>query len=309
MVSSLETVELQELRTFVAVGRRLGITAAAELLGVAKSAVSKSLGTLERRLGVRLFERSSRRVALTREGETLLPRAESILAELERLVADARSEFIEPAGAVRIAATPEFGGLLVGRFVPPLLERHPKLQVAMQLEYAHTDLLDPSVDIAFRVGSVHDDRLVAKPLGRFHRILVASPAWVAQHPVRQPADLARCEALLFSEQQLRTEWTLLPVRGDGDAVDVSVQGRLAVRGFNALLAAAEAGLGVARLPAFVAHAALERKSVVRVLPAWTSPPANVHLVHRFGVDRIGRVKAVIAAAQDMVVPLLHELGA
>ncbi|CAG1015366.1 HTH-type transcriptional regulator DmlR [Burkholderiaceae bacterium] len=310
MVSDVATIEIRELRCFVAVGRRLGITAAARSLDLPKSAVSKTLSALEARLGLRLFERSSRRVALTREGESLLARAEAILADLENLMTEARHEFVEPAGTVRIAASPEFGALLVSRFIPGLLRRHPRLQVAMQLEYAHADLLDPRVDLAFRIGGVHDDRLVAKPLGSFGRILVAGPTWAAEHPVSEPRELDSLDALVFSDHDLAADWTMQPADASSPdkPIDVRVKARLAVRSFSALLAAAAADLGVARVPAFAAAEALARGTVVRVLPHWVSSPARVQLVHRFGMERIGRVRAVLEAAQTDVVALLSELG-
>ncbi|HJV95502.1 MAG TPA: LysR family transcriptional regulator [Albitalea sp.] len=307
MVSVSETIDLQELRAFVEVAHRLGVTAAARSLGVPKSVVSKNLSSLETLLKVRLFERSSRRVALTREGQALLPRAESILAELDRLTGEAQHEFVHAAGTVRIAAPPEFGTLVVAQLVPPLLAEHPQLQVAMQLEYAHTDLLDPIFDLAFRVGSVHDERLVARPLGQFHRVLVASPAFAAAHPLAAPEALGEVDCLVFSDRELAGDWTLRRADAKGRPRDVRVKARLAVRGFTALLAAAEAGLGVARLPTFAAQIALERGDVVRVLPDWHSPPATVYLVHRFGVERIGRIRAVIEAARAYLVPLLDPI--
>jgi len=179
----------------------------------------------------------------------------------------------------------------------------------MQLEYAHADLLDPIIDVAFRIGSVHDDRLVARPLGQFQRILVASPQFAANHPLALPEDLQQADCLVFSDRELAADWTLVrsadPLHKQHD---VQVRARLAVRGFSALLAAAEAGLGVARVPWFVAHSALARGSAVRVLPDWSSPSATVFLVHRFGVERIGRIRAVIEAARTHVVPLLDRLA-
>ena len=95
-------------------------------------------------------------------------------------------------GVVRLTAPPELGALLAERFFPQLLQAHPSLEISIDLGYAFDDLLDPRFDLAFRLGSVHDDRLVAWPLGDFARIAVASPAYLKAHPVRVPADLARC---------------------------------------------------------------------------------------------------------------------
>lgn len=138
---------------------------------------------------------------------------------------------------------------------------------------------------------MHDERLVARRLGAFVRILVASRGYVAAHPVRRPDDLTR----------LAATWTL---EGRQASREVAVRGSLAARGFAALLRAAHAGLGIARVPTFVAKEALESGALVRVLPGWAAPPTEVFLVYRFGHDRIRRVKALIEAAQERVAAFL-----
>lgn len=289
------------LRTFAEVARRLSVTAAAEALGQPKSRVSKALGKLERRLGVRLLERSTRRVALTPTGALLLGRADSILAELERLVGDVREQADVVRGVVRFTAPPELGALLAEKFFPPVLAQHPGVEVALELGYAFEDLLDPRFDLAFRLGSVHDARLVAHPLGAFSRIAVASARYLEAHPVRRAEDLARCNCLAFSGAELAATWTLQKA---GATREVAVRGSFAAHSFAALLGAARAGLGVARVPAFAAREALGRGELVRVLPGWSAPPTEVFLVHRFGHDRIRRVRELIETARLHVGPLL-----
>jgi DNA-binding transcriptional LysR family regulator len=304
MVSRGETIEAAQLRNFVAVARRLSVTAASAALGVPKSRVSKALTALEARLGVRLLERSTRRVALTPAGGLLLARAESILAEIDRLVDDAREHTDAVRGVVRVTAPPELGALLAARFFPPLLAAHPGLELALELGYSFDDLLDPRFDLAFRLGSVYDDRLVARRLGAFRRVLVASPAYLRRHRVRAVGDLAARNCLAFSGVERKATWTLEPLHGAGAAQEVAVQGNFAAHGFAALLRAAAAGLGVARVPQFVAADAIARREVVRVLPEWAAPETEVFLVHRFGHDRIQRVRAVADAALGQVGALL-----
>jgi DNA-binding transcriptional LysR family regulator len=308
MVSKDRTIDLQALRVFVEVARRGGFTAAAETLGMAKSAVSKQLSQLEDVLQVRLFERSSRRVALTKEGAALVVRAESILAEIEYLAADASQIKTQYGGTVRIAASPEFGSFLVEKFLPQLLSRHPQLKVLMRLEYQFDDLHDPSTDLAFRLGSVGDDRLVGQRIGEFDRVIVSSPAYAQAHPMSRPDDLASAAGLMFSDRELSAEWTLEHRDDPTNTHKVMLQGRLGVRGFGALLAAAESGLGVARLPGFVAASALARGTLIQPLPAWKARPATVYLAYRTGVLRIGRVRAIIDAAARDLPQLLAEIG-
>jgi DNA-binding transcriptional LysR family regulator len=305
-VSNMRTITLQAMCVFREVVRTGGITAAAYSLGIAKSAVSKQLSELEAQLQVRLLVRSSRRITLTREGERLLPRVESIIAESERLVEDAHEETVKPAGIVRIAASPEFGGLVAREFLPPLLEKYPDLTVTMKLEYSFEDLQDPSIDLAFRIFRVSDERLVARPLGEFRRIIVASPDYAARYPLSKPSDLASVNCLIFSGSTGSDEWIVQHRLDPGHTEHVTVRGNIAVLGFHALLGMAETGVGFARVPDFITQHALAAGRVVRCLEDWVSPPAPVFLAYRYGAEQIGRVRAVIDEARKMVPGLLTD---
>jgi DNA-binding transcriptional LysR family regulator len=303
MVSELRTLDFQQLTSFAAVARAGGVSAAAGELGLAKSAVSKHVSQLESLLGLKLLERSSRRVALTREGEHLLSRVESLLAEGGRLLEQAREEHDRPEGLLRIAATPDFGGLVAEQFFPAVIARHPGLSLVMEPAYAFENLQDPAFDLAFRIGDVNDDRLVARELGVFHRVLLASPAYLRAHPVKTPRDLERQECLAFSGSRTQSEWTLAR-RKDGTEVTVNVRGKLAVRSFRVLLGLAERGAGIAFVPDFLASDALASGRLERCLVQYASPPTPVFLTYRVGSDRIRRIRAVLDVALEHVPKLL-----
>lgn len=294
MVSGNETPTLADLRVFREAAQRRGITAAALALDVPKSAVSKVLTRLEAQLGVKLLERSSRRVALTRAGELLSVKAESLLLEADCLTASLRQEHNEPRGTVRITAPPELGTRFIERVVPAIATQFPELRIVMQLGYEFDDLQDPAIDLALRAGQVHDDRLVGVPIGSFRRLAVASPSYLKAHPVRRPSELAQHPCLVLSANQNTAEWAF----SRGTAVEqVRVAGPLAVLSFTALLHAARAGMGIARAPEFTVAEWLRRGELVKVLPGWSAPAAKVFLVHRFAHDRIARVAAVLNAAR------------
>ena len=303
MVSDLRTLDFAQITSFVAVVRGGGVTAAARELGLAKSAVSKHVSRLEAVLAVKLLERSSRRVTLTREGEHLLSRLESLLAEGERLLEQAREQHGRPEGMVRIAATPDFGALVAERFFPLVVERHPGLQLVMEPAYAFADLRDPAFDLAFRVGDVHDDLLVAHELGVFHRVLVASPGYLRARPVKTLDDLARSDCLAFSGRSTQGEWTLV-ARKDGVAIDVAVRGKLAARSFRALLGLAERGAGVALVPDFMVGDAIAEGRLQRCLPQCSSPATPVFLTYRVGSNKIRRIRTVLELALEHVPALL-----
>jgi DNA-binding transcriptional LysR family regulator len=302
MVSNLRTMDFQQIDSFVAVVRCGGVSAAAHELGIAKSAVSKHVSRLEAILQVKLLERSSRRVSLTREGEHLRSRLESLLAEGERLLEQAREEHDRPEGLVRIAATPDFGGLIAQRFFPLVLERHPGLQLVMEPAYAFADLQDPAFDLAFRVGNIQDDRLVARELGAFQRVLVASPGYLRSHPTTGVHDLGRRDCLIFSGGQAQAAWTL--ASKDGTEITSDVHGKVAVKSFRILLALAEQGAGIALLPQFLVADAVASGRLKRCLPGYASPFAPVYLTYRVGSDKIRRLRAVLDLALEHVPALL-----
>jgi DNA-binding transcriptional LysR family regulator len=305
MVSNLRTLDFQQITSFVTVTRAGGVSAAAGQLGLAKSAVSKHVSQLEELLQVKLLERSSRRVSLTREGEHLFARLESLLAEGQRLLEQANEEHDRVEGVVRIAATPDFGGLVAERFFPVVLERHPGLELVMEPSYGFADLQDPAFDLAFRVGQVKDDRLIARPLGAFRRALVASPGYLRAHPTKTPAALAERACLVFSDSRTHAEWELERVE-DGNKLVVPVRGKLAIKSFRILISLARQGAGIALVPDFLVHESIVQGHLARCLPDLASPTTPVFLTYRVGSDKIRRIRAVLDLALTHVPALLGE---
>lgn len=301
MVANFRTLGLPALLSFHTVARLGGISAAAEHLGLAKSGVSRHVAQLEDHFGVRLLERGARSVRLTPVGRRLAESIRSILAEVDLLGDIVREERAGVAGQVTIAATPEFGALVATRLFPEVRRRHPDLSLVMRADYAFEDMQDPGTDLAIRVGSVDDDRLVARRMGSFTRWLAASPALAETLDLNRPEDLARHACLTFRGDRPGATWRL--VSGDRETA-VDVNGPIAVRSFGILQELARAGLGVAFLPAFMLEGDLARGTMVRCLPDWSSPGAPVFLTFRPGVRSIARVAAVLDAAGDILPGLL-----
>ena len=281
---------IADLRTFLAIARALGITRAAKTLGVPKAAVSKSLARLERQLGAQLFHRSTRRIAITRAGALLQRRAEAIVADTESLVAELRRDERELRGRLCIAGPPELGVWLTERLFAAYLKERPHVRLTLKLDYGLHDLFDPDIDLTFRIGSVRDENLVARPLGTFVRVLVASPE-LERHAKDSNLDaLKQLPCIAFDEQAHTSTWTL---SNGATAKTIEVNGAFAARSYPAILAAARAGLGIAFLPDFVVEAAVKRKELVRVLRSWSSPAQTLHLMHRVGHARVERVAAML----------------
>ncbi|MCA9524151.1 MAG: LysR family transcriptional regulator [Myxococcales bacterium] len=308
MSSETMTMSFTELHCFREVARSGGITAAAERLALSKSSVSKYITRLEERLGVKVLERSSRRVHLTPAGERLLPRVESIVADGQLLVEQALEELADPSGLVRVAATPEFGAIVAQRFFPSVVARYPALRLTMTSAYAMEDLQDPHYDFALRIGQVRDERLVARKMGSFRRIAVVSPSFAAEHPLSSPEELSALPCLIFSDRRNESTWTFVR-RDDLDSsapIEVPVQGPLSVLNFTTILAMAERGLGVAYVPYFLAGESIERGRLIRCLAEHCSRPTPVFLAYRVGSERIRRVGVVLEMAREQLPRLIAE---
>ena len=303
MVADFRTIGLPALLSFHTVVRFSGISAAADHLGMAKSGVSRHVTQLEQHLGVRLLERGARSVRLTPVGRRVDERIRSILAEVDLLRDIAHQEREGVSGQVTIAATPEFGALVAVRLFPELRSRHPDLSLVMRTDYGFEDMQDPGTDLAIRVGSVDDDRLVARRMGSFARWLVAAPAVAEAAGLRNPNDLKGQTCLTFRGDRPGATWRL--VAGKREAA-VDVIGPIAVRSFGILQELARAGQGFALLPAFLLGDDIARHRLVRCLPAWSSPPATVFLTVRPGVRNVARVAAVLDAAQEVLPALLDK---
>ncbi|MGB0695650.1 MAG: LysR family transcriptional regulator [Rhodospirillaceae bacterium] len=307
MVQDIRTLGLPVLVSFHTVARLGGITAAASHLGMAKSGVSRNLSLLEEHLGVRLLERGARPVKLTPIGETLAQRIGSILAEIDLLEEIVREESSGISGPVTLATTPEFAGVLASVLFPEARKRHPNLTFVMRPNYDFEDMQDPGTDLAFRIGSVVDDRLVARQLGDMELCLVGTPALVKRHLLTGPEDLQNAPCLAFQGVQPTTVWTFLKA---GETKQVEIQGQIAVRSFSVLYDLALAGHGFAFLPKFMLREVLESGQLIHCLPDYRSRRYKVFLTFRPGARRIARLNAALDLAEELLPPWLSDqLGA
>jgi DNA-binding transcriptional LysR family regulator len=258
---------------FACVAREGSFSEAARRLGTSPQAVTRGIAALEARLGVRLFHRSTRAVALTNEGSGLLPRIERILIEMadaERSLAGLHSE---PQGLLHLTAPVTFGQLHVMPVVNALLAAHPLLDVRLMLLDRNVRIVEEGIDAAIRIGSPGDSSLRAIPLGPVRQVLVASPAYLAAHGVpREPGQLARHALISSTGPRGAGEWRFAG-RREGPP-----RSRLAVNTVDAALSAAEAGIGIANLLSYQAAGALAAGRLVEVLRPEPPEPIPVSLL-------------------------------
>ncbi|HZN92405.1 MAG TPA: LysR family transcriptional regulator [Myxococcales bacterium] len=182
---------LQGLVSFIESAGGGSFTAAAGRLGLTPAAVSKNVMRLEQQLQVRLFNRTTRRLKLTQEGEAFLARASEALRALDQAISDVTRAGGEPEGRVRLSVASSFGRRYVLPLLPGLARKHPRLQIELSLDNRAVDLVAEGFDIGLRGGRVLDSSLVARRVARLPVVLVAAPAYVQRHGApRTPADLA-----------------------------------------------------------------------------------------------------------------------
>jgi DNA-binding transcriptional LysR family regulator len=268
---------VEQLAAFVEVARRQSFAQAARQLERHVSAVSRAVAALESRLGVRLLQRTTRRVALSEAGRDYFKRCEALLAEFEGADAAARDQGASLRGKLRVSVATGSGQTLIAPIVPQFLAAHPHLALDLQLSNRYVDLVEEGYDLAVRVGTLADSRLVARRLAPSRRILVATPAYLARHrAVRTPRELLRHACLVLDIGTHPQRWEL--ERGRARSA-LEVSGPLRSNNAIALLAACLGGLGISLLPEFVAHAELQRHRLQRVLPGWASAEAAIYAVY------------------------------
>lgn len=290
-----------ELKTFCTVAACGGFSAAARELGMVASSVTRTVDALERRLGVALLNRSTRSVTLTEAGHRYYQDALRIIEQLDAADDAVTENAADLAGVLRVAAPVSFAALHIAPILPDLRERHPRLALDLRLNDAAVNLVDESIDVAIRIGSLDpQSNLVARRLAGHQRILCASPAYLKRHGVpQQPADLARHDCLAFAFADKRRTWRLRGHSGaDGSAPDalrveeVMVNGVIQANNAEVLRQAAVAGLGVAMLAHWLVQADLREGRLVQVLPHYeVNPgPMDVGLYALFQANRRGSQK-------------------
>lgn len=283
--------DLEAWAIFATVAQRRSFTAAAEALGLSKATVSKAVARLEADIGQSLFHRTSRRLALTEAGRPLAEHAARILATAEAAEEAARDAASAPAGRIRLAVPMTFGVSNVAPILPDFLAAHPGIEIELHLSDARVDIVAEGFDVALRIADLPDSTLRARRLCTIASYLVAAPAYLDRHGTpTHPGQLG--DHALLGYTNIAGPWRF---RGPGGAeISVKAEGPIAANSGDALMPALVAGLGIAKLPAFILGDALATGTVVELLPEWRPAPVGLHLLTPPSQLRPARVEALIA---------------
>jgi DNA-binding transcriptional LysR family regulator len=267
---------------FIAVVDYKGFSAAAEALGISKSAISKRITQLEAHLGVRLLHRTTRKISLTEAGSRYYDYAAQANLAAQN-AEDAVSQLQgEPQGKLKINAPMSFGLIHMAGLIPEFLLRYPKISIDLVMDDKAVDLVEHGFDVAIRNGELEDSSLIARRLAPIHSIVCASPAYIDQYPElaasaqSSPELLSTHNCLLYSYSTNKDHWQF---HKEGKEINVRVEGSYRVNNSEALKQAVLKGLGIGRLPTFVAGDAIREGTLVNLFPDYRMPAKKVFAIY------------------------------
>jgi LysR family transcriptional regulator, transcriptional activator for dmlA len=265
------------LQAFIEAANCLSFVDAAVVLSLTPSTLSRRIKRLEETLGVQLFVRTTRRVALTEAGEIYLEYSERVLAELREGDKVVSSLGAAPSGVLRVSAPSSFGRLRIASALPGFMHRYPNIQVNITYTDAYVDLIEQRIDVAVRIGTPVDSTLKKRFFAINHRHFVASPEYLEQHPEPLiPADLARHKCLHFSHFIGGNRWQMSK---EGKTEIVPIRPVLMANDAQTLFQAACAGAGIAILADFILGSAVEDNRLKYLLPDWKIPETEIYAVY------------------------------
>ena len=294
--------KLGEMETFARVVETGSFSGAARDLRMTPSAVSKMIGRLEDRLGVRLLSRTTRKLSLTEEGRVFYQRVTPILAEVSEAEDTVSLSTLEARGVLRVNASTAFGQYQIVPLIPDMLERYPNLQVQLTMTDSMVNLVEEGFDVGVRIGVLTDSTLVARKLGVPKRTVVAAPSYLERHGVpRTPDDLVNHECLKLSIPTALNRWEFMFPEGSR-MVDVS--GRFEADNAIALHEAAIAGLGLFRAASFVVGDGIKAGRLVPVLEDFeTSGDAGIFVVWPHNRNLSAKVRAFVDTLVEAFTPI------
>jgi len=294
--------KLRAIRTFVQIADDGSLTAAAAALGMSLPAVVRSLAALEAELGARLFQRTTRRLALTQEGLQYLARSRDILAAVAEADASLADETQAPRGQLTITAPVLLGQRVVTDFVTRFVAANPRIRCSVQLLDRFVDLVDEGVDVGIRIGALEDSSLVALRLGEVRQVVVASPQFLRRGGTpEQPTDL-RSRPCVRLAGPIRPGWAF---QDAGRKLHVAVDGPLDFNHAGAALRACEQGVGFGQFFSYQVQDALRERRLRVVLAAFEPPRLPVSIVYPNARLLPARTRAFIDAARRELAPLFQ----
>ncbi len=268
---------LDSMRMYVLTVDKGSLSAAAAQAGISATMAGNHLRALEERLGMQLMRRTTRRQSLTAFGEDYYLRCKEILRLVSETDVQAQAMRLAPAGRLRVSAPVTFGTQALVPALPDYLQRHPHVDIELDLSDHVVDLMEGGFEAAIRIGQLPADAgLVARPLAPYRLMICASPDYLARRGTPElPSDLRQHDCLAFSAANV-TQWRM---QRELDVCRVPVEGRVSINNGQALREAALHGLGIVLQPALLLEADVRAGRLVRLLPDYALPSRPMHVVY------------------------------
>jgi len=284
--------DFEGLAMFAKVAEEGSFAAAAQAMGVSVATVSRALTRLEGRLGGRLFNRTSRRLALTDYGHTLADRASRIYADAEEAEDFAREISSRPRGLVKLAAPLSFGARWVAPRLPEFFRQYPDVAIDLHLTDAQADLIGEGFDAALRIAVMEDSSLVARLIAPVRRFVVASPTYIARYGrPRRPHDLGAHQCLSYANRAKRETWRFTH-RQTGEECSITPTGPLRGTSVDALMPTVLEGLAIGEFPEFIATQYFPDNRLEPILTDWRLPEGGLYFVTPTTRARPAKVSAL-----------------
>jgi DNA-binding transcriptional LysR family regulator len=279
------------MTTFVRCVERSTFSAVAREMRIAQPTVSKVIASLESKLGGKLFVRSGRRLVLTPEGRRFYEQSRAIVDAVHEAETTFTAGRGEIAGTLRIASSVSFGRALLMPRIAPFLRRHPRLELDLQLDDGFVNLVEDGVDVAFRIGELRGDDVIARRVGSAHRATVATPQYLERRGLpAHPRELASHECVVYTGLATGDQW---PYRQDSTPLPVAVSGRFRSNSSEAIRAAVLADMGIALAPLWLFGDDIRAGRVVVILDDYRPAALPVHALTPASRRASAKIKACV----------------
>jgi DNA-binding transcriptional LysR family regulator len=297
---------LREIEVFVAVADAGSFAKAGRGLRLSPPAVTRAIAALEDRLGARVFNRTTRSLTITDVGQRFLESARRVLADLDAAEKAAMGETAVPQGHLAITASVTFGRSALAPVVCGFLARHPRVTASVLLLDRVVNLVEEGVDVAVRIGHLPDSSLIAKRIGAVHRVLVASPDYLARRGApASPADLRLHSMIAFTGLMPNREWRFLNGQKTGS---IALHPTFEINDAVAAIQAAEMGHGITIALSYMVSEQVRDGKLVPVLDIFTLPPQPVHLVYPHARLVAPKIRAFVDFAAPRLKAALDRLA-
>ena len=298
----------QEMRVFTAVVDAASFVGAGDALNMSKAAVSRHVSDLEQRLGVRLMQRTTRKLSLTSEGELFLARSREILASIEASEAELSTRSVTASGLLKISVPVSFGIRHLAPLWSEFLANHPQVTLDVQLADRVIDLMDEGFDLAVRIARLPDSSLISRQLASTRQLLCAAPSYLKRRGTpAHPSELAQHDVMGYSLMAMGDQWQFT---GPDGPVSAKVRPRMWTNNGDSCVAASLAGAGIQLQPTFLIDQELASGQLVEIMPQFRSVELGIYAVYPSRKFVLPKMRALVEflSAELVHAPWMTEAG-